>query len=478
MRVTLPFLLTFVFSIPSFAAGPAIGPDFAERMNRLEAETRALRAELQQLRQEPVRLPRVGATPVSVTAPGVDEDVDYYTWEELQAEIRRNAWTKGDFKIVPYGFLWANMVYETQRTWPGYGSFTGWVYSPDFEKGDAFAIDGRNTRLGLDVAGPRLWNFNCAQSGGKVEIDFQGGFSGTENKAGVLLRHAYWEIKTDDYRILFGQTWDVISPLYPTTTMYTIYWWAGNIGYRRPQLRFERYLHFSPTCLVTLQGSLNHDPLEGSTFLFEVDDANAGWPIIQGRAAVTLGYRGKGYRPGTVGFSGHIGNEGVNDFLTGGDNDEWFSTWSVNVDVDVPVSDRLGFRGEFFYGKNLKTYLGGIGQGDDWLQGTYDVHAHGGWLETYFYWTPFLHSHLGCGVDNPRDADLDAAPTGLTADRRVYNQFYYANLLYDMTEKFRLGVEVSVWKTGHKDWDWWSGQYYYLAPGDSVRTEFMGKYAF
>ena len=38
---------------------------------------------------------------------------------------------------------------------------------------DQFIVDARNTRLGFDVLGPEIPFFNCAQGGGKVEIDFQ-----------------------------------------------------------------------------------------------------------------------------------------------------------------------------------------------------------------------------------------------------------------------------------------------------------------
>ena len=50
-------------------------------------------------------------------------------------------------------------------------------------------------------------------------IDFQNSVLTTENKATVLLRHAYAEVKDDDFRFLVGQTWDVISPLTPGMLM-------------------------------------------------------------------------------------------------------------------------------------------------------------------------------------------------------------------------------------------------------------------
>ena len=63
-----------------------------------------------------------------------------------------------------------------------------------------------------------------------------------ENKPTIMLRHAYVEVKDDDFRFLAGQTWDVISPLNPNMLMYSVGWDGGNIGYRRAQFRGERYL--------------------------------------------------------------------------------------------------------------------------------------------------------------------------------------------------------------------------------------------
>ena len=61
---------------------------------------------------------------------GDDATKTYYTFEQIQAMMtttaKKYAWTKGDFTITPYGFLWANMVYETERS--NDGDYTLYVY--------------------------------------------------------------------------------------------------------------------------------------------------------------------------------------------------------------------------------------------------------------------------------------------------------------------------------------------------------------
>jgi len=453
-------MLAIFCGLPSIAALPQ-QEGLAERLHRLEAETQALRDELQWMRENPVRLPSVNATPVGYTqASYAPAETDYFTFGQLKEEMKKLAWTKGDTQIIPYGYLWGNAVYETERS--VVGPYTLFVESATRQGEDAFYADGRNSRLGFDVLGPKVPFFGCARSGGKIEFDFQGDINGTENKGGVLLRHAYAEVKDERFRLLIGQTWDVVSPLYPGTLMYSVGWGGGNIGYRRGQLRLERFLDVSDTTLLTLQGSLNQNVFLDRSLTRRAEAS--GWPLLEARAAITQGYRGKGGLPITLGFSGHVGEQGLDQLDVGGVvlvDDVRRKTWSFNVDLRAPITERLGFQGEFFTGANLGTFLGGVIQGINPVT-LEPIRSSGGWFELWYDWTPKLHSHFGYAVDDPNDNDI-------AAGGRTYNHFYYANLSYDLTKKFLMGVEVSSWKTLYAGG---------LAPGESIRTEVMARYAF
>jgi hypothetical protein len=141
------------------------------------------------------------------------------------------AWRKGEYLIVPYGIGWLNTAYETSRTVTG--AFVLFVLPGDVQGDPSFIVNARATRLGFDVTGPMILG---AETAGRIEFDFHGQAE-TENRTGVLLRHAYGEFKTPTSRFVAGQTWDVISPLLPTTVNYGVGWAAGNIGYRRAQVR-------------------------------------------------------------------------------------------------------------------------------------------------------------------------------------------------------------------------------------------------
>ena len=470
MKYFLSLVLAIIACITSTlaAAQPGSEGELDARLQQLETETQALRAELQQIREYPVPLPAVTTMPASYAGGAKsDSNVDFYTFDELsgmmESTAKKYSWRKGDFTITPYGYLWGNLVYESGRTYSPSRSYAAWVISQDLQGDDqVFLADGKNTRLGIDVAGPRFALFNCAKTGGKVELDFQGDFSNTINRGGVLLRHAYVEAKDSQYRLLLGQTWDVISPLYPTTTMYSVYWWFGNIGYRRPQLRYERYLAFSDTSMLTLEGSLNANILSDFATSTDILREPGGWPTIEGRAAWTLGHRGKGNKPIVAGVSGHIGEVGFDQFNAGVlvADDVRRRTWSLNLDLHMPITDRFGFKGELYTGETLGTYLGGIGQSINPVT-LQPIRSQGGWGELYYYWNCCLHSHVAYGLDDPFDQDI-------VADGRTYNQFYFANIMYDVSKQFVLGFEVGQMKTLYNG----------LAAGNATRFEFMARYGF
>ena len=249
---------------------------------------------------------RPAATPAIDTPAAQPEGVHYFTFDELKMEMQKLAWTKGDYTIVPYGIFWANAVEETGRTTPG--NYTLYVSRPrENDNADCY-VDARSTRLGIDVLGPQIPFFDCAQSGGKVEVDFQRMID-VENKPSLLLRHAYLEVKNQDFRLLAGQTWDVISPLCPGVLFYSVGWDAGNIGYRRPQFRGERDMQVSDTCEFIAQGSLNTiAPCDTTGTATTYSALPSAWPILEGRLAMLVGPRGPGCLPWELGVSSHVGD--------------------------------------------------------------------------------------------------------------------------------------------------------------------------
>lgn len=383
----------------------------------------------------------------SPSLPALDDPVlapnEPLTIEAVREEIDQQAWRVGEFRVRPYGVFWSDMIYASSRVSPG--SFSLFVLSRENDGDDTFVIDTRRSRLGLDVTGPPL-DGTDAIGRGKVEIDFLGNFV-TENQANVQLRHVYWELTSPTYRLLVGQTWDVMSPLIPGTLDAGYGYASGNIGFRRAQVRGERYLDGADHAL-TLQASLNQDIVADFPNDAGVVRKPVNWPVIEGRAALTLGARDDKLAP-VLGVSGHVGEVGFNFTQPGPPplslppaDHVRLPTWSFNVDARVPLNERCGVQGELFMGANLSAFLGGIGQGVCPCLRV-PIRSRGGWCEAWYDWTPRLHSHVGFGLDDPVNRD--------SLIGRTYNHFLFTNLGYDVTERLFVGLEFSWRKTLYHD---------------------------
>jgi hypothetical protein len=425
------------------------------------------------------RLPPVAHSYGSVIPASVSETIqpsgNFY--EASKPDSGQHApWLFGEFRVRPYGAFWADMVYATQRTFPG--AYSLFVFSEDDQDEAGFAIDARRSRFGLNVEGPSLAAFHGADSGGRVEIDFHGNFI-VENRAAVLLRHAYWEVRDESFRLLVGQTWDVISPLYPGMVEYAPGFFGGNIGFRRTQFRAERHHELTDRLAVSLEASLNQDIVPDFPADPGIRREPSDWPVIEGRLAFTFASCGDDSDPAVVGVSGHIGETGF-DFLTAGppplslppEDDVRFQTWSFNVDMYLPITERLGLQGEFFTGANLSAFLGGIGQGVCPCLRV-PIRSTGGWLEAWYDWTPYLHSHVGAGLDDPRDNDSLLG--------RIYNHFIFANLIVDISDNLMTGIEVTSRKTLYHETRVGLiplAQLTPSAPGEAVTIDWMVRYEF
>jgi len=178
---------------------------------------------------------------------------------------------------------------------------------------------------------------------------------------------------------------------------------------------------------VTVQASANQTIFEDATTTIVGEPPD--WPIFEGRVAWTVGERGQGCLPVTVGVSGPHRRGTVRPARSSRQAEPHLVG---NVDLRVPLSDRFGFQGECQVGENLGAFLGGIGQGTDptGLNGIRDV---GGWFEFWYDWSCCLHSHVGYSIDDPNNHDLH------TVGERTYNQFYYGNLVYDLTKELPAG---------------------------------------
>ena len=366
------------------------------------------------------------------------------------------------------GRLKADMSYDDSRTTPGnFAMYVNKEDTPRSRDDDEFNATANESRFWFNLKGPQVGNL---WTGGKLEFDFYGA-GAAENKAHFMLRRAYIDFGWKEYHlsILAGQHSDVFSPLVPSTLNYSVGWNNGNIGYRRPQLRVTKGFGLDEASLK-LEGALTRtiggEALHGEADRFRDDyGEDSGHPSVQARAGLTFPWVGTS--KATVGVSGHWGAEQVevNGVLPRDD----VESYSVNIDVCLPVrlpevSPLLDFTlsGEWFYGANLDSYLGGIGQGINLTTGR-KIRSRGGWGQISYegFAADGVSLAAGGGCDAPRTGDLNAGA-------RSRNSFVFANVRYNLTKELQVGAEDS----------WYRTEYHRERSGEANRMQFSVIYTF
>ena len=358
------------------------------------------------------------------------------TVEERLARLEAKFAEQSPIKVEIYGRIRVDASYDTQRVTPG--NFTFYVVSEAANTNDnEFNLTASTSRVGMNLTGPNAGDYAIA---GKVEIDFLSGAS--ENSPNIRMRHAFFTV-TDPkstLSLLAGQTWDLQSQLIMPVIDDGAGWDAGNIGYRRPQIRVtatpslggEAKLQIAAAVARTIGDATANSP--GDT------GEDAGFPSVQGRIAlITPAWVPK--KSLTVAVSGHWGREEYD--LNGSDLSVNCNSYSLCGELELPITGDLKLLAEAFYGKNLDTYLGGIGQGVNATSNPndpYSIHAAGGWVALSYTLPQGSVVSAGYGNDDPRDHDL--AP-----GMRKQNSVVFVNGWYQWLKSVKIGAEIGQWRT-------------------------------
>jgi len=299
---------------------------------------------------------------------------------------------------------------------------------------------------------------------GLIETDFYG--SGSENGAALRMRRAFGEVKGEDWLFLFGQEWEIISPLFPDTINFMYGAFSGNPGFRYPQVRYDRWWGCGDGTLkaqVALQAEIPQGNSGDVDRNGKADGTDAGKPSVLARL---------GYNQGKLqaGLSGHYGcgseeadwdrvNSTNTGYTNGNGNDEDFHSWSLNTDLRVPLGDMFTFTTEMFWAENYDTHSGtlnGIRQKTDVFGNIYgdEIEVMGGWAQLTCVPNSDWKFNAGVGLVDPVDNDLDDAMMSM-------NHYYYGNAWYYFSKYLMTGIEISYYETKYKNSD----------DGDNLRVQ-------
>jgi len=270
---------------------------------------------------------------------------------------------------------------------------------------------------------------------GKLEIDFAGG--GSVNA--IRLRHAYASIarmrRERGIELLAGQTWDLVSPLFPSAQNDSQLRYAGNLGDRRPQLRLSMYPADKVHLAVAAAAPAVLDPqdLDGDG---QVDSIAAARPMLQWLLELRSRLGGGDGAVVRVGISGHVARAELGDGTTRPSS-------SIATHFYIPLSRKVVFLGEGYLGTNLAELGGGVGQGINPMT-RQSVHGLGGWLELALLPSARHMLSVGTSVDVARGDDLEPGD-------RERNGTIYSVLRYKPRPALQLGLEHLYWRTSYKD---------------------------
>ena len=303
---------------------------------------------------------------------------------------------------------------------------------------DTFDIHGRGTTMYFALVGPEVGNF---RAGGLIAFALYNDAI-VVDRYGFLPYMGYGELKNETWRIAGGLQADIFAPVLPNVLPFSFLMASGNAGVFRGQLRAERYLYPAEDEQVTLTAGISDaDPTIVNNNTLSEDN---GWPNVELRAAWAVGEPQQvglaAQRPFEVGVSAVVGE--LRTRILGPALDRVVAdVWGLAGDIRWRVNDFWGFQGELFTGQGLGTYAGGVFQSVN--TANFDaVHATGGWGEVYCYLTPCLHTHAGYAFDDPANGDL---ATG----QITRNETFFTNVIWDATQNFRLGFEITYRETNY-----------------------------
>jgi hypothetical protein len=365
--------------------------------------------------------------------------------------------TENQLKL--YGFLRLDIDIDGQRANNDQTPLFITSADPRVGKPNAgdFSMHPRLSRFGIDYSGPRITALGDSKLSGKFEVDFENG--GSESRQIIRIRHGYLKMDWDhQVSLLAGQTWDVVSPLFPTVNNDTLMWNAGNVGDRRPQLRLawepkSGQGQWSFSGAAGLMGAIDTQDLDNNGYR---DGEESGRPNVQAR----VGYAHSSWvndQRVSLGASGFYGWLDTSRAVAGRTS---FRSQLVNLDYTLPLSSRLSLRGEGWWGRNLSDVRGGAGQGIDLTNGR-EIRARGGWAEASLKISHYWSFHPGYTTDDPVDADI---PVGGRTRNRA---FYFGNRITP-GGNFLFGVDYFRWRTDYKG----------FLPGVDNRVNIFLQYSF
>lgn len=269
----------------------------------------------------------------------------------------------------------------------------------------AFGGTLRQSEIGLEAFGPDVAG---ARTSADIRFDFAGGFPGDQNGATMgMMRLRTGTIRMDwgSTSLIAGQDYLFFSPLAPSSLASLAVpplSYSGNLWGWTPQIRIEHRVDLSEDSKVTVTAGIL-DSLTGDVAR-EQSERYPSWGEQSGQPAYAthIGWSTKAFGQDlSIGAGGLYARQ---SWGFGRDVDGWLGS----ADVNIPLGSRVAFSGEFYRGRAVGGYGGGIGQ-TILVTGPFSnpaaplagLDSMGGWAQLKFKLTRRFEINAAAGDDSP-----------------------------------------------------------------------------
>jgi hypothetical protein len=285
-----------------------------------------------------------------------------------------------------------------------------------------------HSRFGFKWKGAEL-NHGLGKVYGHLEWDFFD--TSSRNQMKFRVRHAYLGMKADSHHMIFGQYWDLFSPLGPTTLNTNGYLWqTGNMGFRRAQWRFT-YVHDVMDIAVSLS-----DPTS-------TEGTRKGLPPIMGRLGLNLGEE-QAYKLG-LSFVAAQGTYRYEDDAISMEDD--VTTYGFGMDYSLKPGGGFEIKGEVQGGQNLSIFLSRAGVFTDVANMTFEpVDVIAGWAQLVY---KFDQATVWGGYATEVLRNNGEVVSGGLKD----TQAFFLGMMYSLGASTSIGAEYTFFDSEYKDAD-------------------------
>jgi len=320
----------------------------------------------------------------------------------------------------------------------------------------AFSGSLRQSQLGVEVFGPDVAG---AHTSANVKFDFAGGQVDTENGAVMgIVRLRTGTIRMDwaDTSIVAGQDSAFFAPLVPTSLAslaVPALSYSGNLWMWTPQLRVEHHVALSDDSSLLLQAgimdSLTSDYPDPEDRVPSQGE-QSGQPAYAARVAWNHHAFG---RDVTVGVGGYYGrqNWGFGRSVDG---------WAGTTDVTVPIGKYFDFTGEFYRGRAMGGFGGGVGQSvvlsgpqNDPATVIRGLDSLGGWVQLKYKPKANFEMNFALGNDNPFAGELRNNPASAALYGQLISRNFtpFVNFIYHVRSNILFSAEYRRLQTYNLD---------------------------